>query len=158
MKPSIPNSALEAAVNDIFRLIEAGGIIKKTIVVWDGEDPFADTAAAGIAARDIVRHAVGLDSPPTQRQIIKMIEGAMNGFMEVVVGSVLDEARCFICHRTHPLTPGNEENIHRSAFGPPIFCEDCVEELGEQEIDRIWDEGISKQKQRAQNSPSNPSA
>ena len=82
----------------------------------------------------------------------------MNGFMEVEVESVQDVARCFIYYQNHPLTLGNMDDIRRLAFGPTVFCGDCIEELGEQEINRIYDEAMSEQKQRAQNSLSNPSA
>ena len=45
------------------------------------------------------------------------------------------------------LTLGNMDDIRKLAFGPTVFCGDCIEELGEQEINRIYDEAMSEQKQ-----------
>ncbi|KAL9123761.1 MAG: hypothetical protein Q9175_008301 [Cornicularia normoerica] len=157
MKPSIPDEAFGTAVNNAFRVIEAGGIIRTTRVVWGNVNPFAHPSADGMAARDTVRRAVGLGHPPTQQQIIKMMEVTMNGVMQVLVEPARDAAKCSICGRSRPLTPKDMDYMRKSAFGPMIFCEDCVQKHGRREIDRIHDQEDADAKQRAQNSLSNPS-
>lgn len=156
MKPSISSVALGNAVNDAFRVIEAGGIVTKTRAIWGGVNPFADSRADGIAARETVRRAVGLDNSPTRQQIIKMMEGTMDGIMQVVVESMQDAAKCFNCHQPHALTPENLDDIRRSAQLPIMFCRKCIQEVGRQEIDRIQDRAVAEAQQRAQDSLINP--
>ena len=155
IRPSIPDSDLGTAVNDAFMVIEAGGIIKKTCTNWIAVNPFVDASPRSVAARNTVRGAVGLEIPPTQQQIIKMMEQTMNGIMVVVVEPAEDAARCHICHEVRSLTPGNMANIRKSSFGPRIFCEDCQQKLGMQEINRINAQAEAEITQRAQNSLSN---
>ena len=157
MKPSIPDVDLGEAVNNAFRVVEAGGIITKTRTIWGGVNPFADSSPAGIAARETVRRAVGLDDVPTEQQIIKMMEGTMNGIMQVVVEPAWDALKCFICHQPRPITPGDLDDIRKSSFGPRMYCENCLQKLGTQEIDRMHGQAIAEAKQRAQSSLSNPS-
>ena len=157
MKPSIPEEAFATAANDAFQITEAGGEVERTRVLWGVINPFADPSAAAIASRNTVRRAVGLDHPPTQQQIIKMMEGTMNGIMQVVVKPARDAAECFVCRRPCPITREELDDIRESAFGPRIFCEDCVRGLGRDGIDRIFDEAEAEAKQRAVNSLSGPS-
>lgn len=149
MKPSIPNDALGTAINDAFRVIEAGGIIEKTVALWGGVNPFTDPSTNGIAARDTVRNAVGLDDLPTQRQIVKMMEGTMNGIMQVVVESGWDAVKCFVCRERRPVTQRGLDNIRKSAFKPAFFCEGCIQRLGRQEIDRIRAQAEAEAAQRS---------
>lgn len=156
MKPSIPSKDLGAAVNDAFRVIEAGGIITKTRAIWGGVNPFADSSPDAIGARETAGRAVGLDDVPTEQQIIKMMEGTMNGIMQVVVEPARDALKCFICHQPRPITQGNLDDIQKSAFGSRIYCENCIQEFGRQEIDRTHGQEVAEAKQRAQNSLSHP--
>ncbi len=155
IKPSIPNSDFGTAVNDAFMVIEAGGIIKKTGINWIDFSPFADASPRSVAARNTVRGAVGLENPPTQQQIIKMLEQTMNGIMEVIVQPAKDAARCHICREVRPIIPANMAKIRKSAFRLRIFCEGCQQKLGIQEINRINAQAEAEIMQRAQNSLSN---
>lgn len=157
MKPSVPNEALGAAVNDAFRVIEAGGVVEKTVAIWGINNPFTDSSARGIAPRERVRRAVGLDDPPTQQQIIKMMEGTMNGIMQVVVGPERDARKCVVCRQPRPFTLGHLDDLRQSAFGPMMFCQDCVQRLGWQEINRIIGQAEAEGEQRARSSLNNSS-
>lgn len=157
VKPSIPSQVLGEAVNNAFRVVEAGGIFTKTRAIWAGENPFAASSPDGIAAREMVRRTVGLDDIPTEKQIIKMMEGTMNGIMQVVVEPARDALKCFICHEPRPITQENLDNIRKSTSGLTICCENCIQKLGRQEIDRIQGQAMAEAKQRARNSLSNPS-
>lgn len=59
-----------------------------------------------------MRRAVGIYNPPTQQQIIKMMEQTMNGIMEVVVEPARDALKCFICRRPRPISSGNYFGRH----------------------------------------------
>ena len=106
MKPSIPKEAFGTAVNDTVGVLLNGGIVQKTRAVWGDINPFADPSAAGIAARETVSRAVGIGNPPTQQQIIKMMEQSMNGIMEVAVEPARDALKCFVCRRPRSRQPG----------------------------------------------------
>ena len=155
MKPSIPSRDLGAAVNNAFRVLEAGGIIAKTRAVWGGVNPFADSLPDEIAVRETVRRAVGLDDVPTQQQVIKMMEGTMNGITQIVVEPAWDALKCFICHQPHPITQGDSTSENRH-LGRQSTAKTCIQKLERQEIDRIHGQAMAEAKQRAQNNLSNP--
>lgn len=157
IKPSIPSTAFGSAINDALKVVEADGMVKETVAIWGGVNPFSDTNSASfaIAAREAVRCAVAISDPPTLKQIIRMMGRMMNGIMQVVVEPALDTLRCVICRRPRSITEGSLDDIRHSAFGPMIFCEDCIREHGREGIERIYREETVEATRQAKDSLGN---
>ena len=132
--------------------------MKKTTAVWAGSNPFTDPSTNGVDARDIVRRAVGLDDPPTEEQIIKMMECTMSGFMQVTVEPVSDATKCHICGVPHTFTTDQmaASAFRESAFKLPAFCKDCAEALGVEGMERVYREVEAERNQSARDSLGNP--
>lgn len=140
MKPSIPDAAFGSAVNRAFRVLEANGAVKTTAVVWIESNPFTEPtepAARGVEARGRLARAVGLSNPPTMRQNLTMMGETMNGFIQVVVEPLQNALRCLGCGRPRPIGREVVEALGKSAVGVTIFCPNCLQNLGMEELRRI---------------------
>lgn len=141
MKPSIPDQAFGAAINDAFNVLQAGGAVKNTAVVWAQSNPFAEPTPRGMAAREKVKRAAGLSSPPTMQQNLTMMGETMNAILQVVAEPLQDATKCFKCGRFDPIvSPDKLDALGKSAFGITIFCAECLQKHGMEELQLIHEQ------------------
>lgn len=127
IKPSIPEDVLAAHIYDVFKIIEAGGVVKQCGVKWTDVNPFTDQSQKGIEGRAEVQVSLGeaLDIRNV-RHIITMMGWAMTGILTVRVAALAEENVCCQCGRGRPVTPRYLEACRRFLYGVVVTCVDCM--------------------------------
>ena len=137
MKPSIEEKDLGDIINWSFQIIENGGAIRQMPASFIGSNPFTSTERHLVEIRRSLECDLATDAYPTFQQLASMLGHTMGGFFEVLVQPLQERSTCIACRRPGPQKKALLDSLRRSVMGQAIFCLDCSEKLGPQEMSRL---------------------
>ncbi|MCJ1404594.1 hypothetical protein MMC11_007820 [Xylographa trunciseda] len=141
LRPSISDADFGTVLNDQFGIFDSGGAIHKTVVNWARFNPFYHPDGpdgAGLTAtvlREEVARSVGLDDPPSLKQVFTMINLSMTAYVEVHVKTMAEMLACQLCGGSIGEVGEWEQPLRETANGVMGACKHCGDRHGWKIVD-----------------------